>query len=389
MTKLSICIPVEPGNPPPIRLATELLQNAASDIEIIVAPYGDTCADAEDLYALAKKDARLRILPSAPLEISTANLWIGTVAAMTGEWVTVVRPNDILDPDVAQFIVHAEETVPGLDAYGWNSFQIDAAAPRNVSTAVAVPIQHHTREISKDDMLETFFQWNESSNVPKMPFGIYHAAIKRSLLETVLANSGERSWLTAYPQYEWATRVLLYAAKLGFSSRPLSASDVTPYRPVDAPSAVEGFPFNSSIGVTAAIAETQARVLQDLDIEWYGYNESFIRACMLDCMFVHDETAFEEKAQAYYAAIREFEGGRLAGSFRPPYLAEPQADPRRGLHDRVLLVNRFIGNAVTAEEFFKVVRSMLTPISLVKEELGALKVPTVAANVAFGGSHAA
>src|SRR6218665_1862155 len=106
MTKLSICIPVEPGNPPPVRLATDLLHNAASDIEIIVAPYGDTCADAEDLYALAEKDARLRILPSAPLEISAANLWIGMVAAMKGEWVTVVRPNDALEPDVALFIAH-------------------------------------------------------------------------------------------------------------------------------------------------------------------------------------------------------------------------------------------------------------------------------------------
>ncbi|PWE57721.1 hypothetical protein DEM27_00480 [Metarhizobium album] len=389
MTKLSICIPVEPGNPAPVRLATELLHNAASDIEIIVAPYGDTCADADELYALAEKDARLRILPAAPLGISAANLWLGTVAAMAGEWVTVVRPNDILDPDVALFIAYAEEAVPGLDAYGWNSFQIDAAAPRHISACVAIPIQHHTLEISKDDMLETFFQWKDSSNVPKMPFGIYHAAIKRSLLETVLANSGERSWLTAYPQYEWSARVLLYAAKLGFSSRPLSASDVRPYQPVEAPSAVEGFPFNSSIGVTAAIAETQARVLHDLNIEWSGFNDNFIRACMLDCMFVHDETAFEEKAQAYYAAICDLEGGRLAPSFRPPYLPEPQADPRRGLHGRVLLVNRFIGNAVTAEEFFKLVRTMLTPVHLVKDVLDELPVSTVAANIALSGSHAA
>jgi len=367
MTKLSICIPVEPGNPPPVYLATKLLRNAASDIEIIVAPYGDTCADAGDLYALAEQDARLRILPPAPLDISAANLWIGTVAAVSGEWVTVARPRDMLEPDLPQFVEHAEETVPGIDAFGWNSFQIDADAPRHISQNVAIPIQHHTMSIDKDDMLETFFQWKDSSNVPKMPFGIYHAAIKRPLLETVLANSGRLSWLTAYPQYEWAARTLIYGKTFGFSFRPLSAMDIRPFVPVAAPSAVPGFPLDSSIGLTAVVAEVQARMLHDLGIEWTGFNDNFIRACMLDCMFVHNENAFEAKAQAYYAAICNWEGGHFAGSFRPPYLAEPPADTRRGLDGRLLMVNRFLGNAATAQEFFKVARGLVAPVSIVRE----------------------
>lgn len=365
MTKFSICIPVEPGHVPPVFLAREILKDPEADLEIVVAPYDDTCADATELYAMAAADARLRILPPAPQGISAAQLWIGLVRAAVGDWVTIVRPEDIIETNIAPVLTYIEKTMPTVDAYGWNALQIAADAPRHVKSAIAIPIQHHSIEIEKATMLEAFFFWVDSNNTPKMPFGLYHCAIKRSLLQSVLDTSGEMSWLTPLPQYEWAARVLLMANALGFSARPLSAVNVTPYQPVAVKSAIDGFPFNASIGLTAAIAEIQLRVLRDLGADWTGFNEDFVNACMRDCVLEHGEEAFEAKCQAYYQAIGDMQGGRLAPLFRPPYLAEPQPDRRRGLHGKTLLVDRFIGNATDAQSFFKVIHSMMTPLFVV------------------------
>lgn len=362
MTKLSICIPVEPGKNPPVYLCERLLADDKADIEIIVAPYGDVLGENSPLKTMAASDYRLKILPPAPTNISLANLWIGTVAAMTGNWVTIVRPDDMLEPGIETLMAHVEKSMPDADACGWNTFTIDASAPRHIPLAVPVPVQHHTIEPEKLDMIEAFFHWKDSSNVPKMPFGIYHCAIKRSLLETILGNSGELSWLTPVPQYEWAARVLLYAKRFAFSSRPLSAISQEPYQYQQVPRVIGNFPFTAMAGITGAIAEIQCRVLHDLDQPWDGYGENFIRACMLDCMFEHDERKFEAKCQAYHAAIAEMQDARLTASFRPPYLAEPKADTRRGLHGRVLLVDRFLGNARTAQDFYEVARYMLTPL---------------------------
>lgn len=366
MTKLSICIPVEAGKSAPIRLANELLGNPDADLEIIVAPCGDNCRDADDLYALAERDPRLMILPAAPADISPCHHWLGTVAAMRGEWVTVIRPDDAIEADIAAFIAHAEGVVPGMDAFSWNNFQIDAGTRRDIPASVAIPMQHHTRELDKDDLITRGFKWVDSSNVPNMAFGVYHAAISRKLLETVLANSGELSWQTPLPQYEWAARVLIYAQKFGFSSRPLSAVDAHRYIAGPLTPVMADFPFHAGIGLTAGIAEIHARVLRDLGIDWENFDENFVRACMIDCLLESREDQFEAMAQRYYAAIQRMDGGRLAGTFRPPYMAEPEADPRRGRRGMLVFANRFIGGAVTAVDFFAVVRHMLAPIEIVR-----------------------
>lgn len=362
MTKLSICIPVEPGKKMPLYLCERLLEDKAADIEIIVGPYGDILDRDTSLIELESRDARLRILPPAPDHISLSHLWIGTVAAMRGDWVTIVRPDDMIEPGIETLLVHVEKSMPDADACGWNTFTINAEAPRDIPACVPVPVQHHTIEPEKADMMDAFFNWTDSSNVPKMPFGIYHCAIKRSLLETVLQTSGELSWLTPTPLYEWSARVLLNATRLAFSSRPLSAISQETYVPITVPRVLSNFPFTAAHGITASIAEIQCRVLHDLGQAWEGYGDNFLRACMLDCMFEHDEDRFEAKAKGYHAAIRMMGNDRLTASFRPPYLAEPKPDRRRGLHGRVLLVDRFLGNAQSAQDFYEVARYMLTPL---------------------------
>ncbi|MGR6432076.1 hypothetical protein ACU5AY_14275 [Rhizobium sp. PAMB 3174] len=365
MPKLSICIPVEPGYSPPLHLVQSLLAKPDADLEIIVAPYMDSCDAAVELHDIAARDPRLVILPSAPENISAANLWIGTVAAVTGEWLTLVRPGDMIEPDLADVLAYLDRALPGTDALGWNSFQIDASHPRDVAASIAIPRQHHITAMDKTPMLQAFFLWAGAHDTPTMPFGLFHGAIKRTLLETILANSGPLSWLTPLPQYEWSARVLMFSEQMALSYRPLSAVDFRPYQPLAIPSPLEGFPFNAGIGVTAAIADIQARLLTDLGSPWNGFGEDFIRACLIDCMKTHDRAAFDVKVAAYREALARCGDGRFAQAFAPEYNPMPRPDRRRGVQGQVLLADRFLGNAVTAQEFYAAANGVLSAIKVV------------------------
>lgn len=368
MPKLSVCIPVEPGQPAPVHLVNRLLEEPESSIEVIVAACGVREGAWPYLEARAAADPRLRILPTAPAGLSAANLWIGTLAASTGDWVSLVGPEDMIQPDLPKLLAYIEGKHPDADTLGWNAFSIAPDAPRAISATVAVPIVHHLADIEKSRMLEAFFQWTGSQNTPRMPFGLHHGAIRRSLLETVLSSCGELSWLTPLPRWEWAARVLIFSQGLLLSHRPLSAISAAPFRPVPVPSALEGFPFDARIGLTATIAEVQARVLHELGAGWAGFNEDFVKACVIDCMREHDEAAFQQRGQAYFEAIRRMPGGiALSEQFRPQYFPQPPEDTRRGLHAQMLLVDRFIGNAQTAQEFYEVVDAILAPIFVITD----------------------
>lgn len=367
MPVLSVCIPVEPGHRPPVALIEKMLDRPGRDLEIVVAPYHDTCEGSLALTALAMAHPTVKILPPSAETASSAALWDRALAAATGDWLTVVRPDDMLEPDIDTFLDLTVDRRPNADAIGWNVFRIDPQAPRDVPQAVAIPMQHHLRDIDKPEMLDAFFNWTNSSNLPNSHFGLYHGAIRRSLYETIRAHAGPTAFLTPEPQWEWAARVLIFATELVFSSRPLSAISVEPYTPIVTPSALENFPFLPQQGLTAAIAEIQARVLAELGAEWTGFNENFIRALMIDCMLEHDEERFENKAQGYHKAILATGAAHFAEMFRPPYQARPQEDTRRGPEGRLLLVDRFLGDAVTAQDFFAIARMIVTPIDLTAE----------------------
>ena len=281
--KLSICIPVEKGSQSSLALVQAMLAEPANPVELIVAPHGEMAAELARLQEIAGTDHRLKILPETPDMIARSDLWLGTVAAASGDWICLVKPEDMLEPELATVLSFVEEDMPDVDALGWNHFQIDAEAPRHIPQSVPIPIQHHVFEVDKAAMLEAFFMWKDSSNVPKAPFGLFHGAIKRSLLTAIIENSGPNGWQTPLPQHEWAARTILFANKLALSARPMSAANAPKFQPASAPASPYGSPFGAGMGVTAAIAEIQARVLLDLGSEWAGCNENFLRACMLDC----------------------------------------------------------------------------------------------------------
>ncbi len=359
MPILSIAIPLEAGEDP-TRAIAPLIANQDADIEIVVAIMEGVEVPAS-LSSTAASDPRVRTVTVAASHRRA--LWRGALAATTGDWVSMIRPNDAIEPDLHDMLAYLTRNHPKVDALGWNAFQIDPHATPDTAGSVAIPAPYQIDSFDKTAMLKAFFHWEKSLNFPVMPFGIYHAAVRRSLLDAVMSLSTTDEWLTPVPQYEWAAKVVLFAEDLAFCKRPLSAIDAVAYQPVT-PSTERIFLFHAGLGLTGAIAEIQFHVLRELGNPWH-VNEAFVRACMIDCIMEKDRELFVAKGNAYFEAFERFNDGVFAHLFRPDFRGEQKPEQRRGLHENVLHIDRFVGGAQTAQAFFGVVRAMIAPVGMI------------------------
>ena len=362
MTKLSICIPVETAAQDALPLVTMLLENQSADFEIVIAKPADiSLSDA--LTGLAASETRVATT-DAPAGITRQLLSRHAVAATKGDWVTLVNPGDVIESELATMVAYLETSSPDVDALAWNVLQIDRHAEPGKASSIAIPARYHIDKLDKTGMLKAFFYWENSLNVPKMPYGLHHAAIRRSLVDALLQLPQPSDWSTPVPQYEWAAKVLLFSNELAFSARPMSAVSTSPFAAAP-PVHPWNFPFHSGLGLTGAVAEVQFHVLRELDTPWSGGSEAFVRATVIDCMMETGRETYKNKGNAYFAALKGFEGGHLAPFFRPEFHEIRPKDTRRGLHDGALLIDRFIGGARDAAEFYTMIKPILTPVGLI------------------------
>ena len=365
MAGLSLIIPVEAHEARPESLIKALAAKPGVDLEILVVPASADIATREDLASLAELDSRVRIVvPPAPTA-SAVSLWAAGIEAARSPWISVVRPDDIFEPETLAVAEFVKGRLGSVDSIGWNALQINPGAEPGKSSSVAIPTKHDIVELDKTEMLKAFYLWEGSANVPKMPFGIYHAIISRELADTVLGSIRATGREHALPQWEWAARTVLMGEKFVFCSRPLSVINARPYVTPAQPLIRADFPFHAGIGLTAGIAEIQFFAFAEMGALWTGSQENFIRATIIDAMFETEPQVFNDKCNAYYRALTLWEGGAHAPLFRPQFAGERPLDKRRGLHGNLLMIDRHIAGARNAQEFYSIIRNFLVPIGII------------------------
>jgi hypothetical protein len=365
MPALSVLIPVETHEMRPTVLVEALAAKPGIDLEIVVVPQSRDVTAREALSTLAEIDPRVRLVEAEDGPLPTMALWSRAVAAADGRWLTLVRPDDIVEPEVLSVAEFAREKLGSLDAIGWNALQISPTAEPGKSSSVAIPTKYDIMEFDKTDQLKSFYLWDGANHVPKVPFGLYHSLISRDLAQSIaqtIAASGREHPLA---QWEWTARTVLMGEKFVFCARPLSVINTKPYVAPVEPVRQAGFPFHAGLGLTAGIAEVQYSVFAEMGAIWTGAHENFIRGCIYDCMFETDPQAFNDKCNAYFAALRQWEGGQHAGLFRPQFAGVRPLDKRRGLHGNVLMIDRHIAGARDAQQFYQVIRNFLVPIGII------------------------
>ncbi len=358
MPRLSVLIP--PSDAAPSGLATlvgNLLVDAALDLEVVIFDGGD---------APAIEDARLTRLPAMPEGTPQQAMWSALVTGSRGDWVCLVKAEDMLEAELSIMVDFVETANPAADALAWHTLQIDAADPPDRRFSIGVPSQYGIINIDKTAMLKAFFMWENSLNIPRMPFGLYHGALKRQLALTIVESLAASGRTSPLPATEWAARTVFLANEIALCERPMSVIAKQRFSYDHAGIPTPGFPFHAGIGETAGIAEVQNAVFMEMGAPWGpGAEEAFVRAAMIDCLLETDEELFAAKCEAYDAAFRVWDGGRHARLFQPYYAGPQQPDIRRGLHGNMLMVDRFIGKARTAQDFYRVMRSFLAPVRLI------------------------
>jgi hypothetical protein len=365
MPKLSVCIPLDRADADATGLVSSLLSQDDLDLEVVIAGGPDTQNHCLALQAAHSGDKRLSILQAVAAEASEQDLWSTLVAQASGDWICLANPQDMVEPELAIMAAYLDQVSPNVDALGWNALQVEPDAPREKRMSVAIPVKYDIALFSKDVMLKAFFFWENSMQVPMMPFGLFHGMIRKSLATTVIDSLKASVRQSAVPRYEWAGRVLLLSNEIAFCSRPMSAISLSPYKAPSRIATRPDFPFHAGLGIAAAIAEGQYCVLKEMGAEWGGAEEAFVRACMIDCMLEPVPEKFSAKCDGYFAALKMWHGGQFAPLFKPQFMGEQPRDTRRGLHGQALMIDRFIGGAGTAQEFYAVVRSFLAPVRLI------------------------
>lgn len=365
MAGLSLIIPVEPHETRPETLVKALAAKPSIDLEILVVPASAEVAAREDLASLTALDERVRIvLPAAPVA-SALSLWGAGIDAAKAPWISVVRPDDIFEPEALAVAEFVKGKIGTVDSMGWNALQINPGAEPGKSPSVAIPTKYDIVELNKTEMLKAFYLWEGSANVPKAPLGIYHAIVSRELAETVLGSIRAAAREHALPQWEWTARSVLMGEKFAFCSRPLSVMNARPYEAPAQPLVRADFPFHAGIGLAAGIAEIQFSAFAEMGALWTGSQENFIRAAIIDCMAQTEPQAFNDRCNAYYRALTMWEGGAHAKLFRPQFAGDRPLDRRRGLHGNLLMIDRHIAGAKNAQEFYTIIRNFLVPVGLI------------------------
>ncbi|HWU61589.1 MAG TPA: hypothetical protein VN112_06145 [Ensifer sp.] len=358
MPRLSVLIPPPSASGSGLgTLVGDLLADPSLDLEIVTYQHQDLPLD---------DHARLKRLPAPPAGLSQQSAWSSLVEAGSGEWVTLVKPDDMLEPELAIMVGFVAEANPAADALSWHALQIDASDPPNRRFSVGVPSQYAIVNLDKTAMLKAFFMWENSLNVPRMPFGLHHGALKRPLALTIVESLKASGRISPLPAVEWSARTIFMANELAFCERPMSVIAKQRFAFDPAGVSTPGFPFHAGIGETAGIAEVQNAVFTEMGAPWGpGAEEAFGRAATIDCLLEIDEEKFAAKCEAYDSAFRAWDGGRHAHFFQPYYAGPQPPDIRRGLHGNMLMVDRFIGKARTAQDFYRVMRSFLAPVRLI------------------------
>jgi hypothetical protein len=365
MAGLSILIPVEAHETSPLVIIETAAAKPALDIEVLIVPASTAIAERLDLAALTALDPRVRVIAASNDELPTLALWSKAVSAATGQWVTLLRPDDIFEPETLHVANFAKAGFGGADAIAWNALQISPLAERGKASSVGIPTNFGVVEFDKTDLLKSFFLWEGAGAVPKVPFGLYHGILARELAESIantIAASGREHTLA---QWEWTARTVLMGEKFAFCARPFSVINIKPWKAPAQPLARAEFAFHSGIGQTAGIAEIQHAVFAEMGALWTGAEVNFIRACLYDCMFEFEPQAFNDKCNNYYRAVLNWEGGVHAQLFKPQFAGERPLDTRRGLHGTTLMIDRHIAGASNAQEFYKVIRDFLAPVGII------------------------
>ncbi|MBW3097298.1 glycosyltransferase family 2 protein [Pseudohoeflea coraliihabitans] len=388
MINLTICVPTRNRQ----RYCMETLRALAgcegADFEVVVADNSDDGAVLDNFFENTLADARFRRLAPENSVLSMVDNWERTIAETRGRWICFIGDDDYLDPRLSQVLQYYEKLHPDVDVVGWNRMHFNWPDNRPMQTLASVPVTSGTLVVDKADLHDRLFRWSEGLRRPSVSFGVYHGAVRRSVLERIKARFGGRYFEHPNVDYDSACKVILEANKIVHSNRALSvlgacaasnsagvqSQSVMSQRlrtfnaesrhniPVEHPD----FPFpldasNASLSVT--IAHTIVWFCTTYNVDMTGFAENFARAAANECLYSRSEEQYAAQVATFRRGFAQWHDGRYAEYFRPaPYIADKVINKASGLHQGTVYFNERKLAAETPAAFYHFGEHAMLPL---------------------------
>lgn len=381
LPKLSICVPSRNRQIYFQETIRALTSSSRTEIEFVFADNSDDPSIMKTFMANYEGDPRVVFLPPADTILSMVDNWERTVAASTGDWVTVIGDDDYLDPELVVLLQRLVAVCPDLEALDWIKLHYtwpmaEEGPPINLN----VPLTCGLVDVSPELNRRRAWLWQEATHNLVNGFSIYHAALSRSLLETIKKTFGGRYFEHPTVDFDSAFKVSLTAKRLMASERPFSVFGACPLsnsaslhkletlqarhrefmsdlgRNLDDDPELADLPFRSTCGVAAAVAQTQHWIKKRYGLKFEGWERNFVGCCVRSCEKIRDRALFEQTVLEYRHAFSRWQGGRFLSFFNPAFFeaVEPYPDyePYSGILDGKVYLSLKLLNPRTPAEFF-------------------------------------
>ena len=379
--KLSICVPSRNRQIYYQETIRALTASPRRDIELVFADNSDDPTIMTAFMRAYADDPRVVFLPSEDRVYSMVDNWERTVAASSGDWVTVIGDDDYLDPDLVVLLQRLTLVRPELEAFDWIKLHYTwPEEEEGLALNLCVPLNCGLVDVSPELNKRRAWLWEEATHNLVNGFSIYHAALSRPLLERIRQRFGGRYFEHPTVDFDSSFKVSLTAKSLMASERPFSVLGSCPLsnsgsihdleklrarhrefmsdlgRNLDDDPELADMPFRSTSGVAAAVAQTQHWIKQKYGLKFEGWERNFVGCCVRSCEKIADRAFFDQTVLEYRHAFAKWKGGQYLSMFNPVYAQPteplPGYEPYSGILDGKVYLSLKLLNPRTPAELF-------------------------------------
>ncbi|WP_322989090.1 glycosyltransferase family A protein [Hoeflea sp.] len=391
MIQLSICLPTRNRQKYCIETIRALAQSEVTNFEVIVGDNSDDASVLSGFFSDDFQDPRFRLIGPEDRVLPMVDNWERLVGETKGRWLCVIGDDDYIDPKLVLLLKYYERIYPDADAVSWDRMNFNWPDNRQLPSLSVVPVTHKTYIIKRQESKERLFLWSEGKSRPSSGYGIYHGALRRSLLRRIKRKFGNRYFEHPNVDFDSTCKTIHEARLLVHCCRPFSVlgaciasnSAATKSREIlvervktfaaesqgtiDIDTPVFPFPINDpGASICSSIASTTSWFCRTYGIDQTGFPENFARSAMDECHTTVLEDDFNCKVAYFQRGFDLWDGGKWRDCFKPkPFQMKSSVNEACGVIGRNLYIREDTTPAQTPAEFYHFAEKAIMPIKYV------------------------
>ena len=388
MIHLSICLPTRNRQSYCIETIRALAASDRKDFEVLVGDNSDDGSVLADFFANELRDRRFQLIGPEDTVLPMVDNWERLAAKTRGRWVSVIGDDDYIDPGLALVLKYYERIFPEVEAISWARMHFNWPDNRPNPALSVVPVSHDTYVAIKSDVQNRLYRWSEGTRRPAAGFGVYHGALRKTLLDRIKRKYGGRYFEHPVVDFESTCKTIREARMMVHCQRPLSvlgacaASNSAGTRSqkaliervetfkketrgkVDMDDPVFPFPISDKgASVCATIASTTSWFCRTYGIDLTGFPENFARAAVDELRYTIIEEEHAAKKAFFERGFDAWEGGKWRDCFKPlPFRGDRSVNEICGVLKDYLYIREDAEPSRTPAEFYHFGEHAILPI---------------------------